>query len=363
MMAWNKVNEMEERMKFVMESLEDNPNISELCREYNISRSVGYKLLKRYELEGIEGLKPKSRRPKSCPFEVPNWMVCEIVKEREAHPTWGGLKIRSLLLNRFAEKDVPSIRSIERVLSRCGLVKKRRNRLKRYVTDSKVMKPKKPNDIWTVDFKGQWRMQNGNYCFPLTIRDLYSRMILEIKALPGMRYELVREEFDKCFQKYGLPNYIRSDNGAPFASIHAICGLSQLSAWWISLGIMPERIPPASPQLNGSHERMHADMKRELQFNPKRNIKDEQKRFDSWRNEYNEIRPHQALNSLTPSKKYKKSRKKYLGKELDYNYSSKMELRKVGCRGHIHWHSKRRFISGALVKRTIGIKKESDNQL
>jgi len=294
-MPWSVKNEMDERLKFVAEALSVSANMSEVCRKYGISRSLGYKVLRRYEQEGLEGLSRRSRRPRHCPGAVSGEMVCEIVRERKAHPRWGGKTIRAVLLRRFEQESVPSVRTIERVLERSGLVSKRRRRSKKYVSDVELKKAKAPNEVWTVDFKGQWRMRNGKYCFPLTIRDEFSRYILDIGALGSTGREGVRKRFEACFERYGLPQVIRSDNGTPFASIRALSGLSRLSVWWVKLGIYPNRIQPSSPQQNGAHERMHLDMSKELELSPQRNLKEEQKRFEYWREEYNRIRPHQAL--------------------------------------------------------------------
>lgn len=363
-MPWKESDEMEERMKFVVEALARGANISDICRNYGISRTLGYKMLKRYEQEGLPGLYPRSKRPHSFPGAISPEMVCEIVKEREGHPRWGGLTLRTRLLSRFEAKSVPSIRTIERVLERCDLVKKRRKRVRRDLPDGIIKKAKAPNEVWTVDFKGEWRMRNGSYCFPLTIRDEYSRYILDISALSGPGYERTKERFEACFEKYGLPQFIRSDNGTPFASVRSLGGLTRLSAWWLKLGIFPNRIPPRSPHLNGAHERMHLDMSKELQISPQKKLKDEQLRFDQWRQEYNCVRPHRALNQKTPNDIYRKSKRFYTGNVAEFKYPKIMEVRKVcGHRGNLVWGGNRRFLSNSIKGEYVGIKQEPDEMI
>ena len=360
-MPWS--DEMKQRTEFVIELASGRSTMSELCRRYGISRTLGYKLMRRFESEGLEGISARSRRPKNFPNQIPSSIVCEIIKVRNEHHRWGGETIQEVLLRQFPAEDVPSVRSIERVLSRSGLTKKRRHRTRKHYSNDAVKKPKAPNDVWTADFKGEWKMRNGKYCFPLTIRDEHSKYILDIGALEGTGFEGAKKRFDLCFRIYGLPRVIRSDNGNPFASVRAIRGLSQLSAWWIKLGIQINRIPPASPQFNGAHERMHLDMKKELQIKPLRNLEQEQRRFIEWRQEYNEVRPHQALERKTPATFYQKSKRKYDGDTPDFHYPAIYEVRKVCGRGMIGWKGRRYFVSNALRHEHVGIKQEPDNMI
>jgi len=206
-------------------------------------------------------------------------------------------------------------------------------------------------------------MKNGKVVFPLTIRDAYSRCILEVAALPGTGFEYSKERFEACFRRYGLPEFIRTDNGGPFASTSSVGGLSRLSAWWIKQGVFPERIDLASPYQNGAHERMHKDMKQELQQKPLYNLKDEQKRFDEWVYDYNNIRPHRSLGMLTPGARYACSEREYDPKKPDFEYQDEMITRRVSRRGFIFWHSERKFLSGSLEKETVGIRQEDDDTL
>lgn len=347
-----------ERTKFIAKMIDPHTNKSEVCREFGISRQVGYKILNRFKQEGIEGIKLKSRAPKTIPNAISSEIICEIVNEKGKHPTWGGKKIHTILLRKLKKTEVPSIRSIERILNKCGMTAKRKVRTIRYFPNkSDLIQANKPNEVWTTDFKGEWKMKNGEYCYPLTIRDEFSKYIIGIFILPGTRYDLSKRYFEICFKRYGLPNYIRSDNGSPFASVRALKGLTKLSAWWIKNGVFPNRIPPASPYLNGGHERMHLDMSKELECNPLYDLEEEQKRSDKWHKEYNEKRPHEALNNKCPADIYRKSKRKYQGKELFFKYSPEYELRKID-RGNISWLGKKIFLTQSLNGETVGIKKE-----
>lgn len=360
-MPWKKVGQMELRNEFVVRALQKGAKVSELCREYGISRTVGHKLIKRYQLEGVLGIAPRSRKPITRPLETGPEMVCEVVALRQLHPTWGARVIYELLRERFEPNVVPSPRTIDRILDRAGMVVKNRRSRGTWLDRDLIEKPRKPNKLWSVDFKGWWWTRNKTPCFPLTIRDGYSRYMLEIKALEGTSFESTKSAFEEGFSRYGLPEEILSDNGTPFASVLAIQGLTRLSAWWVKLGIRPRRILPACPFMNGSHERMHRDMKAELQRTPLWNLKGEQKRFDDWRHEYNTIRPNQALGMKRPASVYSPSEKKLAVN--DFQYPEDMHLRRTSCRGYISWHQKPCFISGALEKETIGLRFEENNLL
>jgi len=362
-MSWKRVEPMEERCRFVLLACDPQANISELCREFGISRRIGYKWLGRFHQEGLHGLEDRSRRPLRCPRETAGEVVCEIVSIRQAHPRWGGVTIREILKRRNNCQVIPSSRTIERILSRCGMVETRKRGKRRKYSPEKVVTPKGPNDVWTVDFKGWWFTKDGNRCLPLTVRDEYSRYILDLAALAKGNTKAVRERFERCFERYGLPKYIRSDNGSPFCAYLGLKGLSRLSVWWLNHGVFPNRIPPGSPQYNGGHERMHRDIKAELQRTPAKNLRLQQDVFDKWRKEFNVQRPHRALNMATPSECYDVSARKYCRTIVPYDYGDQMELRKVCCRGNIFWRGQRRFVSSALIKEKIGVEILEDRML
>lgn len=353
-MAWKSVKPMEERTKFLIRAA-NGEGIAGLCREFGVSRQTGDRLLRRARVEGLNAARHLSKRPDRSPNEVSGEVVCEIVSIRTAHPSWGARKIRAILVSRRIV-SVPSERSINRILERSGLVEKRRRRGGRKYYPEKVIRPSAINDVWTIDVKGWWRTKDGKKCYPLTVRDECSRFILDIAALSKVTTEAVKKRLLKCFKQYGLPLYIRSDNGAPFCACNAVQGLSTLSTWWIELGVLPNRIPPASPQHNGGHERMHKDLKHEVQRTPARNLELQQSIFDAWRIEFNTERPHEALDMKTPASIYKPSKQVLPTSSLSYNYGSDAQIRKVGARGEIWWQGRRFFVSNALARRHIAIR-------
>jgi transposase InsO family protein len=362
-MPWEKVEEMKLRNRFVILAREKHANISKLCRDFGISRSVGYKLLKRYENEGLKGIVPRSKSPKTRPLAVSAEFVCEVVSLRREHPTWGARLLRELLCDIHENSKVPSARTIDRIIDRAGLVVKRRRSKGEWLDKHPIEPPTKPNALWSVDFKGWWWTKNRIPCFPLTIRDGYSRYVLDIRALRGTGYEGTKAAFEEAFERYGLPDEILSDNGCPFGTVLAVQGLTRLSAWWVKLGIRPRRILPGCPFMNGSHERMHRDMKAELQQSPCWNLKDEQKRFDHWREEYNTLRPNQAIGMKRPTALYHTSTRTLLQAQREFEYPKDMEVRRASSRGFISWHQKLRFIAGALSNETVGLREERNNTL
>jgi len=357
-MPWKGVSEMEKRQEFIKRAIQPRANISELCREYGISRSVGHKVLKRYREEGESGVSPRSRRPQRHALELSAETVCEIVGLRSKYPNWGGKKIRELLSDRI--ETVPSVRTVDRVLERAGMVRHRRRSRGKWLDREDFSKPNRANNLWTVDFKGWWRTKDRKPCFPLTIRDGYSRFLLGIYALSGTGFEGTKDAFERLFETYGIPDSILSDNGSPFASVLSVQGLTRLSAWWVKLGIQPRRILPRCPYMNGSHERMHKDMKAELQNNPEWNLTDQQKRFDEWRNTYNTIRPNEAIQMRRPASVYECSKKIFPNIIPDFQYPDSMQVRRTSSRGYISWHQKPFFISGAIPLEAIGIQEETN---
>ena len=358
-MPWKECDEMKQRTAFVVEASKKGANIAELCREYGISRQLGHKLLKRYEFEGVTGIAPRSRRPHRHPHAISGAIKEDILALRGQHPFWGATLLQQLLVDRYGD-EAPCVRTVERVLGAHGLLVQPRKPRGRWLDTDKLIRPSKPNEIWTVDFKGWWRTKDRKACFPLTVRDAYSRYILGVEGLRGTSFESTKEVFEKLFEQYGLPDSILSDNGNPFATVLSVQGLTRLSAWWVKLGIRPRRILPRCPFMNGSHERMHRDLKREIQQYPSFNLKEEQKRFDEWRHKYNTIRPNQALQGRRPAALYINSKRSIARAVPEYEYPKEMELRRVSPRGMISWRQQPRFVSGALAKESIGLLQESE---
>jgi putative transposase len=350
-MPWKETQKMDQRMEFAMKALV-HPNFRELCREYGISPKTGYKWRERFIRQGLSGLEDLSRRPHGHAEELGEAVVCEMVRLKQAHPHWGPRKIQALYQRRHGG-EVPSESSFKRVLEKAGLTVPRRWR--RWTETGRMgqgRKASQPNEIWSVDFKGWWRDREGLRIEPLTVRDEHSRMLLEMRALENVRTATVRDCFEGLFERYGLPGAIRSDNGAPFASTRGLHGLSRLSAWWLVLGIDLERGRPGCPQDNGAHERMHLDIRRELEGG---RVGRDQTAFDLWREEYNTERPHEALGMRVPAEVYQRSERTYEGTPREIDYGG-MQTRKVRDKtGEIGYGREQIMITSAIGGWTVGL--------
>jgi transposase InsO family protein len=358
-MAWRKVLPMDERARFVLEVDKAEMSVAELCRRYEVSRKTGYKWIRRYVAEGLDGLRERSSRPHTCPHKTSSEWEGRILLERSKHPRWGPKKIRELLRRRGYGGRVPAASTIGDVLRKAGLVSKRKRRRRGAYYIGSLTEAKYANQVWAVDYKGWFRTGDGERCEPLTISDLYSRYVLEVKALADQSYEGARRVFEGIFKKYGIPEVIRSDNGGPFASRGA-GGLSRLSVWWVLLGIKPEFIAKGHPEQNGVHERMHLTLKSEATVPASKDLRGQQRRFDRWREEFNEKRPHEALGMKTPSEVYCSGGRNYERVERESKYSEGYEVRRVKRNGEIKWKGRRRFIGDALKGVLVGIKKVED---
>jgi putative transposase len=354
-MPWKKSEPMDQRIEFAVRAMR-TLNFRALCQEYGISAKTGYKWKERFVREGLTGMEEKSRRPKSHSEQLPEEEVCEMVRLKLAHLSWGPRKIRELYLRRHGE--VASESTFKRVLERAGLTQKRRRaRASEAGRLSKGRRASVPNDMWTVDFKGWWR-DGDKRCEPLTVRDEYSRYILEVRAVEDARSETVRKSFEQLFERQGLPQAIRSDNGSPFASVHGLWGLSRLSAWWVALGIDLERGRPGHPQDNAAHERMHKDISREIEALGQ----SDQDTLDLWRQSFNYERPHEALGMRCPGELYVKSESKYQGTPEDLEYPQ-MCPRRVSPSGAIKVDGQRFFLSTSLAGWSVGLKPIAEDLL
>ncbi len=364
-MPWKEISLMDQRLEFVYRALTETIPFSELCKEYNISRKTGYKWKQRFLDYGYSGLANQSTKPHNNPNQLSEDTVIRILQIKLAHPSWGARKIQSIFEKSYPSNDVPSESSIKRILDKAGLVKKKR--VSRVNPSQNLLRqmiqPDNPNDVWTVDFKGWWYSTDKLKCLPLTIRDEKSKFILDIRLIKSQTTQVVKEVFVDIFKKYGLPKVIRSDNGNPFAIHNSPLGLTKLSAWWMSLGIIPDRINPGCPYQNGSHERMHRDLKMEVQRQYKANLSFYQKIIDEWRTEYNTIRPHEALNYKTPSEVYTPSPVKYMGDIDEIIYPFNFLTRKVSSHGSIKIHKTDVYISSALAGYNIGLEINEYNRL
>jgi len=358
-MPWRECSVMEERLRFVARLLEGE-SMSAVCREFGISRKTGYKIRDRYRQEGIEALCDRSRRPVRYANQLPVQIERLIVATKRDKPHWGARKIRELLVRKLAgDVRVPARSTVHAVLDRHGLVSQARKRRANKAVGTPLSKAVVPNDLWCADFKGEFKTGNGRYCYPLTVTDQASRMILACEALESTKEQPVIEAFLRLFRDRGLPDAIRSDNGLPFASPNGLYNLSKLSVFWLRLGIAIERIRPGCPQQNGRHERMHLTLKTETTRPPGMNALQQQDRFDRFVNEFNTERPHEALDMQTPAEIYTPASRTYGGlPELDYPFHDKDAL--VTACGRICMHRKKINVSTVLAGQKLGIKEVDD---
>jgi len=358
-MPWKESSVMDERLRFVARCLEGEA-VSEVCREFGISRKTGYKLLNRYKQEGPVALCDRARRPVRYANQLPEQVERLIVSCKRDKPHWGARKIRELLVRRLAgEVRVPATSTVHAVLDRHGLVKRARKRRRNRAEGTALSAGRQPNDLWCTDFKGEFKTGNGRWCYPLTVTDHAARRIMACEALESTREMPVIAAFERLFAEHGLPGAIRSDNGLPFASPNGLYNLSKLSVWWLRLGIAIERIKPGHPQQNGRHERMHLTLKQETARPPAANIIAQQERFEAFIAEFNQERPHEALDMATPDELYTPSQRQYDGlPELDYPFHDR-DILVTAC-GRICMHRKKINISTVLAGQRLGIKEVDD---
>ena len=348
---------MDERLRFVARLLEGE-KMAALCREFDISRKTGYKIFQRYKDCGLEGLTDRSRRPYRQANQLPFQIEALIVQLKRERPSWGAPKIREKLRRLHGDIPTPAISTVHAVLDRQGLVSHGRKR--RYKAQgTPLSRPVRPNDLWCADYKGEFMLADRRYCYPLTISDFASRYLLSCEALSSTRETYAFSVFERTFKHFGLPQAIRTDNGVPFASAHALFGLSKLAVWWLRLGIRIERIKPGHPQQNGRHERMHLTLKKEATKPAAQNFLQQQAKFDDFLECYNQERPHQALDMKYPAELYLASPRPYRGlSELEYPFHDRT-ITVTQC-GRICFGHRKINLSTVFAGQNVGVKEVSD---
>jgi transposase InsO family protein len=357
-MPWKECSVTQERLRFVARLL-DGEGMSEVCRDFGISRKTGYKIFNRYRDQGLEALTDRSRRPVRYANQLPDQVERLIVDLKRDKPHWGARKIRELLVRKLAgDVRLPARSTVHAVLDRHGLVNRARIRRNR-ANGTPLSAGANPNDLWCADFKGEFKLGNGRYCYPLTVSDHAARYLLLCEAFESTREAPVIAAFQRLFRDRGLPVAIRSDNGLPFASPNGLYNLSRLSVWWLRLGIAIERIKPGHPQQNGRHERMHLTLKKEATRPPGLNSLQQQARFDAFVREFNAERPHEALAMRCPAELYTASPRPYDGlPELQYPWHDR-DILVTAC-GRICMHRKKINVSTVLAGQKLGIREVDD---
>ena len=360
-MPWKESRAVDQRLQFLAEYQTKETTIIDLCRQFGISRPTAYKWIKRYERLGPEGLLELSRRPKSCSHAIPEEIENEVLAVRNRHPTWGPRKIGARLEHLDPDAEWPAPSTIGQILNRAGLTKPQR--IRRKVTPS--IPPfgdiTAPNQVWCIDFKGWFRTGDGQRCDPLTITDAFSRYLIRCQVVNKMDTPHVMAVCDAAMREFGLPDRIRSDNGSPFSG-PGLLGLSRLSLKWLRLGIGHERIQPGCPQQNGRHERMHRTLKAETTQPPAATLASQQRRFNEFRKQFNNERPHEALDYQTPSQLYVCSARPYPNHIPEFEYAREFLVRAINHSGDMSWHQGRVFISRILGGDRVGLLQISDER-
>jgi putative transposase len=358
-MPWRHTSPMDQKTQFIADYLRRTLSITELCELYSVSRKTGYKWIERYLTSGPSGLEDRSRKPCSSPHQTPQHIVDAFIELRCRHPSWGAKKLLSILHNRHPSWALPGRSTVCDILRRHGLVPKKRPQRHIGHPGKPTTLIAAPNDVWSADFKGQFKTGDGLYCYPLTVADGYSRFLLGCQALSSTRVAEAKPVFTRLFKEFGLPKRIRTDNGVPFAT-NTLGRLSQLSAWWVRLGILPEFIEPGKPQQNGRHERMHRTLKAETTRPPARTRRAQQRKFDHFREEFNGQRPHEALDRRTPAACYEPSPRKMPNKPPPLEYPDRFEVRYVSANGGIRWNHQWVNVSHVCVGEYVGLEEIDD---
>ncbi len=357
-MAWREMSPMDQRMQFVTEYASGLFTMTELAEQYGISRKTGYKWVERHEAEGVSGLADRSRRPHHSPQATDPALITALVELRKRHPSWGAQKLLAVLRRRQPDVEWPARTTVCDQLKAAGLVASRRRRRPRVAAPSQRGPITHANEVWTTDFKGEFRTGDGVYCFPLTLRDGFSRFVLRCDALRCHTLAVTRPCFARAFAEYGLPERLRSDNGPPFGG-PGLGRLSTLAVWWIRLGIVPERIDPGHPEQNGAHEQFHAVLKKETARPPAATRAAQQRRFARFCAEYNHERPHESLQDDVPATHYESSPRPFPSRLPPLEYPAHAEIRRVSKAGCVSWRQPL-FVSEVLAGEDVSFEEVDD---
>ena len=354
-MSWEARTVMEQKEEFILLWQSRKYTVTNLCKMFSISRPTAYKYINRFSEFGYPGLLEQSKRPKNIPNKTPVYIEEKIIQLKEKYG-WGAKKLRTLLEAEFPGVKLPQESTVNAILKRNGLT---RDRKLRHKTEARypIFDPKEPNEVWSADFKGKFKMGNGKYCYPLTIADSYSRYVFSAKGMLNATRKNSEAEFKRVFKRYGLPQQIHTDNGQPFAHIRSLGRLSKLSVWFMELGIEPVFSDPGKPTQNGRHERMHRELKAEATRPAGKNLQAQQTKLNKFVKRYNDIRPHQALNNRTPQAVHRVSDRKYSDEISEWIYPKECIVRRVTNNGAVRiGRSNWLFMTSALAGKNIGFK-------
>jgi putative transposase len=348
-MPWKSIKTLQLKLSFVRAVLTRRQSFAANCREFAISRRCGYRWWRRFQRDGQRGFQPRSHAPRAAQWLRQRWQD-RVFACRRAHPSWGPLKLRWWLAQQSARKRLPSARTMGRWLTAAGFSARRIRRARRgpRVVQS-IEFACRPNDVWTIDFKGDFCTADGTRMYPLTVRDLASRYVLAVQGVPAMSEVAVRSVLTRLFRRHGLPRTVRVDNGAPFGRPGPL-GLSQLSVWWLRLGIQVAFTRRACPQDNGAHEQMHRVLKRETIRPPAANVAAQQRRFHWWRHYYNHLRPHAALGQNVPARHYRVSQRRWPDELALWKYPKNYDILRPRGNGCCFWQGRERMVGRALER-------------
>jgi putative transposase len=354
-MPWKETCAMNERQQFIEAWLQPGRNITKLCQRFNIARKTGHKWVNRFIDEGSPGLIDRSRARLTQSDQTPEAVVAQILELKHRHPDWGPVTIDSVLYRSDPDFPWPAVSTIGEILKRHNLVKSRRKRSKVPPLTEPLAHALEPNDVWSGDYKGQFRLGDGRWCYPLTISDNCSRLLISCQGLYGPQLKPSMAVYKRAFQEYGLPRRIRTDNGFPFAMV-TLGGLTPLTVWMIKLGVLPERIDPGCPQQNGRHERMHRTLKAKTAAPPKGNLSAQQRAFNCFRQEFNEVRTHQGLGrGICPMDVHRVSSRPYSDRLPEMHYPDSYQVRKVKCGGYMKLNGHAFYLTRQLTGNHVGL--------
>lgn len=359
-MPWKETRPVDERREFIEALSSCLYTMTELCEHYGISRKTGYKWAARYKQAGVSGLEERSRAPHHSPHRTDGACEQDLVALRRRHPRWGPKKLLAILRRREPDRRWPAASTAGEILKRHGLVATRPKKRSKATPQKPVVAAERPNELWAMDFKGEFRTGDGRWCYPLTVSDTASRYGLDCHAQESVAMAPTRCEFEQVFREYGLPEKILSDGGPPFGSARSPQRLSRLTVWMIRLGIEPIKIQPGCPEQNAIHERWHRTLKAETTRPPANNLRTQQRRFDVFRKEYNELRPHESLGQRPPVEFYEPSARPFPQRLPPMEYPGHYEVRRCRSSGQIKWQGRRLFVSEVFIGQWLGLEEIDD---